>query len=134
MNVNVFYKYIDDCQYICQNLGMATRARPMGCCAPTAVKPLSDGKLEQIAAAAKALADPTRIEVLRFIAAQTGPVCACDIVDRFDLSQPTMSHHLKTLKEAGLLRASKSGLWAMYEIEKTGSALLGEVGGLLNDG
>ena len=111
---------------------MATRAKPRGCCAPAAVKPLPDGKLERVAAAAKALSDPTRIEVLRFIAAQTGPVCACDIVDRFELAQPTMSHHLKILREAGLLRSRRSGLWMMYEVDNGGIDLLAGIGRLLD--
>ena len=110
---------------------MATRTKPGSCCSPVAVKSLPNRKVERLALAAKALSDPTRIEVLRFIAGQTGPVCACDIVDRFHLSQPTMSHHLKTLKEAGLLRGSRSGLWTMYEIEDGGAGLLGDFGRLL---
>lgn len=68
----------------------------------------------------KALADPTRLEILRVIAAQPGPVCACDIVDRFDLSQPTISHHLKALRDAGLLTSRRRGLWRFYEPDPEG--------------
>ena len=80
---------------------------------------------------AKALSDPTRIEVLRLLAQQAGPVCACDIVDHFDLSQPTVSHHLKTLKEAGLLRGRRSGLWVFYEIAAGSDELLVDFSRLL---
>lgn len=103
---------------------MATRTRPSGCCAPSAVKPLPAGRLSKITAVAKALADPNRIEILRLLAAQESAVCACDIVDHLALSQPTVSHHLKVLKEAGLMRGSRKGLWAFYEVEAEGLALL----------
>ena len=72
----------------------------------------------------KALADPNRIEMLRLLAQQPGPVCACDIVDHFDLSQPTVSHHLKILKEAGLLRGTRNGLWAFYKYDSDGARAL----------
>jgi ArsR family transcriptional regulator len=77
-------------------------------------------------AAFRALADPTRIEILRLLAAQRGPTCVCDIVDHFDLAQPTISHHLKVLREAGLLRASRRGIWMFYEADPEGLDVLGE--------
>jgi len=77
------------------------------------------------------LADPTRIEILRLVGGQTGPVCVCDIVDRFDLSQPTISHHLKVLREAGLLRSSKIGIWAFYELDPDAEALIDDAAALL---
>ena len=79
----------------------------------------------------RALADATRLEILRLVAAQSGPVCVCDIVDRFELAQPTISHHLKVLREAGLLRASKIGIWAFYELEAEAKDLLEEASDLL---
>lgn len=82
-------------------------------------------------AALKALADPTRLEILRLVAAQPGPVCVCDIVDRFDLAQPTISHHLKVLREAGWLAASKAGIWAFYALDPAGPAALAETAALL---
>jgi len=72
----------------------------------------------------KALADPTRLEILRVVAAQSGAVCACDIVDRFDLSQPTISHHLKILRDAGLLASRRNGLWSFYEPDPAGLEVL----------
>ena len=110
---------------------MTTRERPEGCCPVRAVRPLPARDQQRLVAAFKALADPTRIEILRLVGAQRGPVCVCDIVDRFDLAQPTISHHLKVLREAGLLRTSKIGIWAFYELEAEAKDLLEEAGDLL---
>ena len=63
------------------------------------------------------LGDATRLEVFRLIAAQTSPLCVCDIVDRFDVSQPTISHHLKILRDAGLVTVSRRGVWAYYAVD-----------------
>ena len=77
-----------------------------------------------MAAVGKALSDTTRIEILRFLSKQAGGICACDIVGHFDLSQPTVSHHLGVLKKAGLVDASRSGLWRFYEANSTGVGVL----------
>jgi len=111
---------------------MATRARPASCCAPRAVQPLPQQQLERVATVAKALADPSRIEMLRLVSRQVGPVCACDIVEHFDLTQPTVSHHLKILKDARLLRGTRSGLWAFYEVDPEGFDSLKGLVGLLD--
>lgn len=111
---------------------MATRTRPAGCCTLTAVKRLPKRQLDRAVRIAKALADPNRIEMLRLVARQSGPMCACDIVEHFDLSQPTVSHHLKTLKQAGLLRGTRKGLWAFYELDPEGVGLLAGLAGLLD--
>jgi ArsR family transcriptional regulator len=110
---------------------MATRPRPEGCCPVRPVRPLPVSDQERLVAAFKALADPTRLEILRLVAAQAGPVCVCDIVDRFDLAQPTISHHLKVLREAGWLAASKVGIWAFYELDPAGPAALADAAALL---
>lgn len=80
----------------------------------------------------KALSDPTRMEILRIVAAQPGPVCACDIVDRFKLSQPTISHHLKTLSKAGLLIGRRSGLWRFYTPDPDGLDRITELRSLIS--
>ena len=103
---------------------MSARAKPAGCCPPRKVRPLSEARVASIAAVGKALSDPTRIEILRFLSKQPGPVCACDIVASFDLSQPTVSHHLGVLKKAGLVGASRSGLWRFYEALPAGVGVL----------
>jgi ArsR family transcriptional regulator len=64
------------------------------------------------------------MEVFRLIAAQTDPICVCDIVDRFNVSQPTISHHLKALRDAGLVKVSRRGVWAFYAVDPAGLAIL----------
>ncbi len=104
---------------------MSTKIRPVNCCVvPLEPEPLPDEAVETLVAGFKALADPNRLEIFRLIAAQTEPICACDIVDRFAVSQPTISHHLKVLREAGLIAASRRGVWAYYASEPAGLALL----------
>lgn len=110
---------------------MATRMKPAECCAPIAVKPLADAESKRIAKLAKALADPNRVQILRLIAKHSGPVCACDVVDFLDLSQPTVSHHLGLLKRAGLLRSDRRGLWNFYSLDPAGGAALEHLPGLL---
>jgi ArsR family transcriptional regulator len=70
------------------------------------------------------LGDPTRLEIFRLIAAQSAPLCVCDIVDRFDVSQPTISHHLRVLRDAGLVTVSRRGIWAYYAADDRGLARL----------
>jgi ArsR family transcriptional regulator len=107
---------------------MATRQKPAVCCELLAIRPLPDVASRQVVAAMKALADPTRLEILRYVCAQTGPVCACDIVSRFDLSQPTISHHLKTLRAGGLVTGKRHGLWTFYAPDRQGLRLLADLG------
>lgn len=110
---------------------MAKRSRPAACCTAVAIKPLAARKSAELAALAKALADPNRIEILRLLAGQEGPLCACDIVGHVDLSQPTVSHHLKVLREAGLLKSGKSGLWSFYSIDPSATEALEALVGLV---
>jgi ArsR family transcriptional regulator len=85
---------------------------------------LAPGRRDRLVAVYRALGDPTRLEVFRLIAAQTAPLCVCDIVARFELSQPTISHHLKILRDAGLVTVSRRGVWAYYSVDPAGLALL----------
>ncbi len=97
-----------------------TRIQPEGCCtAPLRTPPPVEGG-EAIITRFKALADSTRFEIMRLVAAQDGPVCACDIVDRFDVSQPTIAHHMKVLERAGLITVSRRGVWAYYAVNPQG--------------
>jgi ArsR family transcriptional regulator len=68
-----------------------------------------------VAARFKALADPTRVEIVRRLAC-CDECCVCDLNDSFDLSQPTISHHLKVLRDAGLVEATRRGTWAYYRL------------------
>src|SRR5699024_6999770 len=75
---------------------------------------------EQLLAIFKALADGTRLDIFRLIAAQPDEICACDIVDRFDVRQPTIAHHLKVLRTAGLITVTRRGVWAHYAVDLQG--------------
>ena len=104
---------------------MTARARPEGCCPLQPIAPLPNREQERVVRGFKALADPTRLEILRLVGAQVGPTCVCDIVDHFDLSQPTISHHLKILREAGLVTQSRVGIWSFYALDPEGVEGLG---------
>lgn len=99
--------------------------QPPACCAPGAPV-LDPAAAAALAAGFKALADPTRVAIVnRLAAAAAGEVCVCDLTDAFDLGQPTISHHLKVLREAGLVAAARRGKWAYYRIEPDALARLG---------
>lgn len=86
------------------------------CCALSST-PIDSGTADRMARTLKALADPTRLRLLSHIAAQgCESVCACDLLDVVDLSQPTVSHHLKKLVDAGLLTREQRGRWAHYSV------------------
>ena len=87
---------------------------PAICCGPEA-EPLAVHERDQLAAKFKALADPTRVAIVNCLSA-ADEVCVCNLTDTFDLSQPTISHHLKILREAGLVTASRRGTWAYYRL------------------
>lgn len=85
------------------------------CCPPLSAQPLSAAQAEQVAPLLKALADPVRLRLMSLVASHPGgEACVCDLNDAFDLSQPTISHHLKVLHEAGLLDRNKRGVWVYY--------------------
>jgi ArsR family transcriptional regulator len=84
-------------------------------CQPVTDSPLSEEDAEELAAAFKVLADPVRLRLFSLIASAPGDeVCACEVVGALGRSQPTVSHHLKTLHEAGLLEREKRGTWVWY--------------------
>ena len=88
-----------------------------GACCPLSTGPLGAGDAQRIAGVLKALADPTRLRLLSHVAAQgCEAVCACDLTDELGISQPTVSHHLKKLVDAGLLTREQRGRWAHYTV------------------
>ena len=95
-----------------------TPVETMACCPPLmSSTPLTAEQAERIAPLLKALADPVRLRLLSLVAAHArGEACVCDLNDAFALSQPTISHHLKVLHEAGLLDRSKRGTWVYYSV------------------
>jgi ArsR family transcriptional regulator len=112
---------------------MTTRRRPPDCCeVPIEYAPLSPEERHDAVALFKALGDGTRLEIFRLIASQPAPVCVCDITDRFSFSQPTISHHLRILREAGLVDVSRRGNWAYYAADSHALRLLGPLARQLN--
>ena len=87
------------------------------CCPPVLQGALSKGDSEELASIFKALSDPVRLRVLSFIAAQPqGEACVCHVIGPVGVSQPTVSHHLKLLHDAGLLEREKRGAWVYYRV------------------
>jgi ArsR family transcriptional regulator, arsenate/arsenite/antimonite-responsive transcriptional repressor len=92
--------------------------RPAGeCCSEPLVHPdVSAAQAERMAAIAKALGDPIRLQLVDVLRKHAGKVCVCELVPLFELSQPTVSHHLKVLREAGIVASERQGLWAYYYV------------------
>lgn len=92
--------------------------RPAGelCCEPVAYPDVERLEAERIAIVAKALGDPVRLQLVDVLRKHAGKVCVCELVPLFDLSQPTVSHHLKKLRDAGIVGSERQGLWAYYYV------------------
>jgi len=96
---------------------MLSPADTAACCPPLSREPLSAEQAAQVAPLLKALAEPVRLRLMSLIASHPGgEACVCDLNDAFDLTQPTISHHLKVLHEAGLLNRDKRGVWVYYAV------------------
>jgi len=130
-----FASDIDGCQHrrVSNSLIELTPVQTVACCSPLVAEPLSADQAERIAPLLKAIADPVRLRLLSLVASHgEGEACVCDLNDAFDLSQPTISHHLKVLHEVGLLERSKRGVWVYYKARPEAladlAALLGGAG------
>ena len=124
---------IEICQYRCmpKSLPLLDPVGTVACCPPLSREPLSQAQAEQVAPLLKALADPVRLRLMSLIASHPGgEACVCDLTGAFDLSQPTISHHLKVLHEAGLLDREKRGVWVYYRARTEALASLGALIGL----
>ncbi len=109
-----------------KSLIVLSPADPVACCPPLSREPLSRQQAEQVAPLLKALADPVRLRLMSLVASHPGgEACVCDLTDAFDLSQPTISHHLKVLHESGLLDREKRGVWVYYRARTEALASLG---------
>ena len=86
------------------------------CCAPLGAAGLSDDQARATARLFKALADPARVKIVNLLATSPDPVCVCEFTEPLGLSQPTVSHHLKKLMDAGLLEREQRGTWAYYSL------------------
>ena len=87
---------------------------PVACCPPVTTDVLDEQQAETLARSFAALADPIRLRLLSYIASARDDVCACDLIEPSGRSQPTVSHHMKILTEAGLVTREKRGLWVWY--------------------
>ena len=92
--------------------------RPPGepCCEPLVRPGISAKRAERMASLAKALGDPIRVQLVDVLRRHAGKVCVCELTPLFAVSQPTISHHLKVLREAGLVGVERRGLWAYYYV------------------
>ena len=86
------------------------------CCEPVVYPDVERAQAERMAAIAKALGDPVRLQLVDVLRKHAGKVCVCELVPLFDLSQPTVSHHLKVLRDAGIVGSERQGLWAFYYV------------------
>ena len=96
---------------------MSAALAPVACCAPLAAPVLSDEEAVATAELFKALGDPARVRIVNLLATSSEAVCACELEEPLGLSQPTVSHHLKKLTEAGLLEREQRGKWAYFTLQ-----------------
>ncbi len=92
------------------------RAAGEPCCEPVVYPDVERHAAERMARVAKALGDPVRLQLVDVLRKHAGKVCVCELVPLFELSQPTVSHHLKVLRDAGLVGSERQGLWAYYYV------------------
>ncbi|MFI7210493.1 ArsR/SmtB family transcription factor [Micromonospora maritima] len=97
---------------------------PVACCPPIAVRPMDTDQAAVVAPMFKALGDPVRLRLMSMIAS-VPEICVCDLTPAFDLSGPTISHHLKVLREAGLVDSERRGTWVWYRVRPDAFRQLG---------
>jgi ArsR family transcriptional regulator, arsenate/arsenite/antimonite-responsive transcriptional repressor len=97
---------------------MSITLEPALCCAPLAATTLSDEEAAATAELFKALADPARVRIVNLLATSGGPVCICDLIEPVGLAQPTVSHHMRKLLDAGLVEREQRGKWAYFSLKR----------------
>jgi ArsR family transcriptional regulator len=113
------------------NVDMTVTAEAIECCVPLAAETLSDVEAEATAELFKALSDPARVRIVNVLARSQGePVCVCHLVEPLGLSQPTVSHHMKRLVDAGLIEREQRGKWAYYSLKSDAIEILARVADL----
>jgi ArsR family transcriptional regulator, arsenate/arsenite/antimonite-responsive transcriptional repressor len=103
---------------------MVETVAPLVCCAPLAAPVLSDGEAVAAAELFRALGDPARVRIVNLLATSDEPVCVCNLIEPLRLSQPTVSHHLKRLVDAGILEREQRGKWAYFSLNPDAAARL----------
>jgi ArsR family transcriptional regulator len=121
--MRTIYGYIDKCQWMREDRSVTASPRLIStdaiaaCCSPVTAGVVSDETAATLALMFKALGDPSRVRLLSLIAAApAGEACVCDMTQSVGLSQPTVSHHMRTLVEAGLATREQRGKWAYYRV------------------
>jgi ArsR family transcriptional regulator len=109
---------------------MAAVESAVACCAPLAAPVLDEEQAVATAELFKALADPTRVRIVNVLATSDGPVCGCELIEPLGLSQPTVSHHLTKLLDAGLLEREQRGRWAYFSLSRDAVETLAAVADL----
>ena len=110
---------------------MIDAATAVECCAPLVREPLTAARADEMARVFKAMGDPVRLRLLSLIAShEGGEACVCDLSEVFDLTGPTISHHLKVLREAGLIAGDRRGTWVYYRADPVKLAGLSAVLGI----
>jgi ArsR family transcriptional regulator len=100
---------------------------PAECCVPIAADDMTSDEAATIASLFKALGDPHRVRIVNLLATAREAVCVCDLTDFLGLSQPTVSHHMRKLVDAGLLAREQRGVWAYYSLRQDTIRRLGEL-------
>src|SRR5215204_5106565 len=101
-----------------RRMPMRTETIAIACCAPLSAPMLSDEEAEATAALFRALGDPARVRIVNVLATTDDPVCVCELIEPLGLAQPTVSHHLKKLVDAGLLEREQRGKWAYFSLRR----------------
>ena len=103
---------------------------PVACCAPLRAPGITGEQAVATAELFRALADPARVRIVNLLATSREPVCACELYEPLGLSQPTVSHHLKKLTDAGLLEREQRGKWAFFSLKRDAVETLAAVADL----
>jgi ArsR family transcriptional regulator len=101
-----------------KTVDLQTAETPVACCAPLGAPKLDEQEAAATADLFKALADPARVRIVNLLATTSEPVCVCELLDPLGLAQPTVSHHLKKLVDAGLLVREQRGRWAYFSLKR----------------
>src|SRR4051812_10966010 len=105
-------------------MSMGASLTVIECCAPLTAPTLTDAEAEATAELFRALGDPARVRIVNLLAVSEEPVCVCNLIEPLGLAQPTVSHHLKRLVDAGLLEREQRGKWAYYSLIPAAAARL----------
>jgi ArsR family transcriptional regulator len=103
---------------------------PAACCVPLSAPVLTDEQAVATAELFKALADPARVRIMNVLATSDGPICVCELIEPLGLSQPTVSHHLRRLLDAGLVEREQRGKWAYFSLKRDAVETLAAVADL----